>query len=116
MGARDELHGDDPGPPHTPHTHQPELFSLYEEEPGESRPDRIATLAAPQERDLRRTVQQIVDAVPLVQFLDDPAPQGGNQLVFMVLQMGLEKGFFALFPKLKKVRSWASHSGSELLP
>ena len=26
------------------------------------------------------------------------------QLVFMVLQMGLVKGFFALFPKLKKVR------------
>ena len=29
------------------------------------------------------------------------------QLVFMVLQMSLEKGGFALFPKLKRVRSWA---------
>ena len=30
----------------TPPTPQPELFSLYEEEPGGSRPDRIATLSA----------------------------------------------------------------------
>ena len=36
-----------------PPTPQPELFSLYEEEPGGSRPDRIVTLSAPQERDLR---------------------------------------------------------------
>ena len=47
-------------------TPQPELFSLYEEEPGGSGQDRIATLSVPQERDLLRTVQQIVDAVPLV--------------------------------------------------
>ena len=59
---------------------QPELFSFYEEEPGGSRLDSIATLSAPQERDLRRTVQQIVDAVPLVPFLDDPAPQMVEQL------------------------------------
>ena len=32
----------------------------------------------------------------------------------MVLQMDLEKGFFALFPKLKKSAKLASHSGSEL--
>ena len=61
-------------------TPQPHLFSLYEEEPGGSRPDRIATLSAPQERDLWRTVQQIVDAVPLLPFLDDPAPQMVEQL------------------------------------
>ena len=42
--------------------------------------DRIATLSVTQERDLRRTVQQIVDAVPLVPFLDDPAPQMVEQL------------------------------------
>ena len=77
MGARVELYGDDPGPP----TPQPELFSLYEEEPGGSRLDRIATLSAPQELDLRRTVQQIVDAVPLVPLLDDPVPQLVEQLV-----------------------------------
>ena len=45
-----------------------------------SRPDRIATLSGPQERDLRRTVQQIVDAVPLVPLLDDPVPQMVEQL------------------------------------
>ena len=63
-----------------PFTPQPELFSLHEEEPGGSLPDRIATLSAPQERDLRRTEQQIVDAVPLVPFLDDLAPQMVEQL------------------------------------
>ena len=47
---------------------------------GGSRPDRIATLSGPQERDLRRTVGQIVDAVPLVPLLDDPVPQMGEQL------------------------------------
>ena len=55
------------------HTPQPELFSLYEEEASGTRPDRIATLSGPQERDLRRPVQQIVDAVPSVPkiLLDD---------------------------------------------
>ena len=62
-----------------PPTPQPELFSLYDEEPGGSRPDRMPTLSGPQERDLRRTVQQIVD-VPLVPLLDDPVPQMVEQL------------------------------------
>ena len=61
-------------------THQPELFGLFEEEPSGTRPDRIATLSAPQERVQRRTVQQIVDPVPLLPFLDDPAPQMVEQL------------------------------------
>ena len=43
-------------------------------------PDRIAALSRPQERDLRRNVQQIVDAVPLVPLLDDPVPQMVEQL------------------------------------
>ena len=47
---------------------------------GGSRRDRIATLSGPQERDLRRTVEQIVDAVPLVLLLDDPVPQMVEQL------------------------------------
>ena len=78
----------DPSPP-LPHTHQPGLFGLCEEEPGGTRPDRIATLSVPQERDLRRTVQQSVGAVPLVPFLEDPAPQ----MVEQVLQF-----FDALIP------------------
>ena len=76
MGARDELHGHDPGP--LP-THQPELFSL-EEEPGGLRPDRMPSLSGSQERVQRRTVQQIVDPVPLLPTLDDPAPQMVEQL------------------------------------
>ena len=63
-----------------PPTPQLELFSLFEEEPSGSRPNRIASLSEPQERDLRRTVQQIVDAVPLVPLLDDPVPQLVEQL------------------------------------
>ena len=34
----------------------------------------------PQERDLRRTLEQIVDAVPLVPLLDDLVPQMVEQL------------------------------------
>ena len=70
-----------PNPPPPPHTPQPELFSLYDEEPSGLRPDRMPALSGPQERDLRRTVQQIVDTVPLVPLLDDPVPQMVEQLV-----------------------------------
>ena len=38
------------------------------------------------------------------------------QLVFVVLQMGLVKGFFSLFPKFKKGATLGSHSRSTLLP
>ena len=57
MGARDELHGHDPGPLPP----QPELFSLYEVEPGGERPDQLFAVSGPQARVQRRTVQQIVD-------------------------------------------------------
>ena len=69
VGARVELYGDDPGPP----TPQPEPFNLFEAEPGEARPDRLSTLSRPQERVLRRTVLQLVDAVPSLPTLDDPS-------------------------------------------
>ena len=68
----------DPPPSHT-HTPQPELFSL-EEEPGGARPDRLSAVSGPQERAQRRTVQEIVDPVPLLQTLDDPALQMVEQL------------------------------------
>ena len=61
-------------------TSQPELFSLHEEEPGGTRPDRMPSLSGPQERVQRRTVQQIVDLVPSFPTLDDPAPQTVEQL------------------------------------
>ena len=76
MGARDALHGHDPGPP----TPQPELFSLYEEEPGGTRPDRLSDVR-PQERVQRCTVEQLVDSPPVVPSLDAPVPLMAEQLV-----------------------------------
>ena len=61
-------------------TPQPELFELsFEEEPGGARPDRLCEVR-PEDRVLRRTVDQIVDAVPGLPTLDDPAPQMVEQL------------------------------------
>ena len=56
------------------------LHTALEEEPGGARPDRMPSLSGPQERVQRRTVQQIVDPVPLLPTLDDPAPQMVEQL------------------------------------
>ena len=56
-----------------PPTPQPELFSLYEE-PSGARLDRLSEVR-PQDRDLRRTVDQIVDAVPGLPALDVLVPQ-----------------------------------------
>ena len=84
-GARDELYGDDPGPLPTP---QPELFSLYDEGPGGSRPDRMPTLSGPQERVQRHTVDQIVDAVPGLPTLDAPVPLMVEQLVDVLRFVG----------------------------
>ena len=58
-------------------TPQPEVFSLYEE-PGGARPDRLSEVR-PQDRDLRRTVDQIVDAVPGLPALDVPVSQMVDQ-------------------------------------
>ena len=55
-------------------------FDLYDEYTEGARPDRIATLSGPHARVQRRTVEQIVDAVPLVPLLDDPVPQTVEQL------------------------------------
>ena len=55
-----------------PPTPQPELFSLYDEEPGGSRPDRMPTLSGPQEQVLRHTVDQIVVAVSALPTFDVP--------------------------------------------
>ena len=62
----------------TPPT-EPVLFSLYDEEPGGRRPDRLFAVSGPQDRVQRRTVQEIVDIAPLPT-LDDPAPQMVEQL------------------------------------
>ena len=65
-GVRDAVHGQVPEAvlPQEPGTQH---FTLDDDdsvpELWGSRPDRIVTLSGPQERDLRRTVEQIVDAV-----------------------------------------------------
>ena len=57
-----------------------EFFSLYEEELRGTRPDRLAGVR-PQVRVLQRTVEQIVDPVPLVPLLHGVEPQMEEQLV-----------------------------------
>ena len=46
-----------------------------------SRPDRLLDVSGPQERVQRRTMEQIVDYVPVVPLLDAPVPQPVEQLV-----------------------------------
>ena len=61
---------------------QPVLFSLCEEEPGGGRPEAFVE-PRPQERVQRHTVEHITDLVrvaPMVQILDAPVPQTGEQL------------------------------------
>ena len=60
---------------------QPELFQLYEEEPGGSRPPCLGEPRGPQERGLRRTVEQMADVCPFVQILDASVPRIGDQLL-----------------------------------
>ena len=57
-----------------------ELFSLYEDELGGTRPDRLYEVR-PQERVQRRTVEQNVYNSPFLPTLDVPVPQMENQLV-----------------------------------
>ena len=63
-----------------------EFFSLYEEELRGTRPDRLYEVR-PQERDQRRTVEQIVDSTLIVPSLDVPVPQMANQLLEVCRQL-----------------------------
>ena len=63
-----------------------EFFSLYEEELGGTRPDLLYEVR-PQERDQRRTVEQIVDYTLIVPSLDVPVPQMANQLLEVCRQL-----------------------------
>ena len=66
---------------------QPKLFSLYEE-PGGTRPEALAE-SWPQERVQRRTVEQIVDFLPVVQILDVLVPQVGASIPAVLEQVNL---------------------------
>ena len=70
-----------PLPPSHTHTHPGGSSSACDEEPGGLRPDRLFAVSGPRDWVQRRTVQQTVDAVPLVPLLDDPVPQTVEQLV-----------------------------------
>ena len=61
-------------------TEEPELFTLFEEELGGTRPDRLSDVR-PQERVQRRTVEQLVVAAPGLPTLDAPVPLVVEQLV-----------------------------------
>ena len=65
------------------------FFSLYEEELGDTRPDRLAGVR-PQVRVLQRTVEQIVDPVPVVPLLHDVEPQLEEQLVDVLSSYDLQ--------------------------
>ena len=56
------------------------FFDLYDEDTKGTRPDRLFEVR-PQERDQRRTVEQIVDTSLIVPSLDVPVPQLENQLL-----------------------------------
>ena len=53
---------------------QPELFSLFEEEPGGSRPPCLGEPPLPQERVQQHTVEQLAEFAPVAQILDVPVP------------------------------------------
>ena len=76
--VRDALHGQVPGQPTT----QPELFQLYQEEPGGSWPQKkVGEPRGAQEKAQQRTVEQPAVVAPMVQFLDTPVPQMVDQLM-----------------------------------
>ena len=69
-GTRSTTRYDDRAPP------QPELFQLFEEEPGGSRPPCLGEPRGPQENVQQCTVEQLTDVVPMVQILDTPGLLG----------------------------------------
>ena len=84
--VRVELHGHDPEQPHPQH----ELFDVFDEEPGGSRPPCLGEPRGPQERVQHRTVEQFADVVPMVQILDIPVPQIVDELVATLLHFDMQ--------------------------
>ena len=70
MGARAELHGEDPEAP----TLQPKLFSL-EEEPAGGLPAPLSEVAGRQDKVVRHIMEDLGSVCPFVQILDLPVPQ-----------------------------------------
>ena len=84
-----------------------EFFSLYEEELGSTRPDRLCEVR-PQDRVHRRAEEQIVDSTLIVQSLDVLEPQMENQLVEVCWQLGTHVPEQAI--EVPKISSTPRHS------
>ena len=82
VGERVELHGDDPEDPHSPGA-QHFAMDVDEVPVAGSRPDRL-TEVRPQQRVLRRTVEQNVEPVSGVPVLGAPVPQMVDQTAEVV--------------------------------
>ena len=83
---------------------QPELFELsFDEEPGGSRPHRLAGVR-PQERVQRHTVEQIVDSAPGLPTLDAPVPLMVEQLVEVLQVIDVPKIILEDIPPRISVR------------
>ena len=87
--ARDELHG----------------YAPEDASPQGSRPPCVGVPRGPLARVQRRTVQQIVDAVPLVPLLDDPVPQMEDTVLefFRALDLPVDEQVIAV-PKISTDR------------
>ena len=66
---------------------QPELFQLYEEEPGGSRPVCLVAPRGPQEKVQQCAVEQLADVVPMVQVLDAPGLLGEVVVVDLLREL-----------------------------
>ena len=90
--VREAPHG---GVPEQPTSQEPrtQFFDLFDEsvpERGGTRPDRLVDVR-PQEWLQRRTVEQLVDAVPCLPALDAPVPLVVEQLVTVLAEMEREE-------------------------
>ena len=108
--VRDVLHGQVPGQPTT----QPELFQLFEEESGGSRPPCLGEPPGPQERIQPHIMEHLAYVVPMVQGLDFPVAQEGgaqegDQLVAVLKAFDFPVPVQVIrVPKLSFRRGWRS--------
>ena len=85
---------------------QPELFQLFEEEPGGGGPAPLSEVAGWQERIQRHTVEHADAICPFVQILDAPVPQMVDQLVVVLSHVdSFVPEQVSVVPKI----SWPSH-------
>ena len=79
-GAGPETHDAPPSQKTVNSREEAVFFELFDEDTAGWRPAPLPEVAGPQAQVLQRTVEPIVDAVPLVPLLDDPVPQTVDKL------------------------------------